>query len=321
MSEVDKPEKTFSRRKALQRTADVVGTAGLLTLAGIGTRDVMRSVQRDPKDPLGAIVEDIRTNRNSLKSESLPLSENPTIKGVEERLGIRLASLREAYDMYGIPFNEHDENEFNSILPMRWEPEQALLIEKCFSVLPDYFHEPDGNGDPLVITLTNFPEHKYALADYFIGGPINLMRIDYDQFSPDNLELALTIVSHEGIHYLQDLGYSRIDQKINELFQKNPSEFCKQVVSTMDELEDSGTFYNLGLRYGVESVGSEDSMPQPRTNLYEFEARLGELYLHGPDEFINQMAVLFGDKSYDLFIYTRDYLYDGRVYNKHPFRE
>lgn len=142
----------LSRRQFLSKSAK---TAAGITLGGSALAGVYEA---------GKIVEkrDSRINLNEINH-----SEDEVIRGVEDRLSVRLVSLREAYQMLGVPFDEHDTKEFPQTLPMRWDHERALMLEEFFGYLPEYFHGPDGDGDPLVITLTNFPEHYSAAADYF----------------------------------------------------------------------------------------------------------------------------------------------------------
>lgn len=309
-------ESSISRRGALKWAAGISAGAvatGLIGRGILGFGEDFGVISTPQEEQMQAAL------INNHSAEKVPQENDPYITTIASRLGVKLLSLRQAYDLMGIPFNELDTKEFADVLPMRWDHKRAELLEECFGYLPTFFREKDGNGDPLIITLTNFGNNSIA-GDYFMNATHKFMRLDIDSFSPDNPEGALEMLTHESVHHLQDLGYSRLNSMMPQLFKKDINKFCSDTIAWLDEQSDtpSEAFFLGMLRYGVQDTLSEEDPTRPRTNTTEFEAVLSEFYIHGTDFFLTHLGKIYGRKADDLYRYMRDYIFGGYEYEQFP---
>lgn len=266
--------------------------------------------------------QEITTDQSVTSQETAPKETDSIITDIEQRLGIRLLPLREAYELNDMQFNELDRKEFADVLPMRWDYERAAMVEKFYGFLPKFFHEPDGNGNPLVLTLTNFAEGINAAGVYMTGSPLNLLRLDYDAFSPQNEKYAFEVLTHESIHHMQDLGYSRLDQQIPMIFQKDIREFCRDTIATLDTIpisqnQDEEYLFSL-LLFGVQHVVGQTNSKEPRSDTSELEAILGQYYIRGREKFVTTLSKIYGEKANDLYAYMRDSIFGGEEYSVFP---
>ncbi len=321
LEKIDAHKQPFSRRDFLKKAVDKTAKVGIGAAAGRGLLATTKRILDNPEPNLfEAIGKDYKDAIlfNDPEQNSFPEQEDLFIKDMEERLGIRLVGIREAYALLGVEFNEYNTEEFNNVLPMRWDHERAMMVENFCNLLPDFFHEPDGNGHPLIIALTNFAENSNVAGNYTQDGLQNLIRLDYDQFHPYVPALSMSIFTHECIHHLQKMGYSRMDQCIRNVFKQDVHTFCDNTVKKMEELDKEGIQWNTELRYGVQGMDDKSNLLEIRSDSLEFEATLGQIYLHGHDVFIQDLSVLYGEKAEDLYAYMRDSIFGGKEYDEYP---
>ena len=146
--------KGIDRRTFLKRSA----IAGGLFASFLSGDAVLKRIA-EGKDVLNdddsSQIEDLSNEKSSISSEMLD-EEQREVNQIAERLGVNLVGIREAYRLKGVPFDEKNAKEFGANLPLKWDVERARLLEELFYQLPEYFREPDGDGEPLTISLTDF---------------------------------------------------------------------------------------------------------------------------------------------------------------------
>lgn len=149
------------------------------------------------------------------------------------------------------------------------------------------------------------------------------MRLDFDYFTPQNRESAFHIQTHESIHHLQKLGYSRIEGVINKKFKMKPEEFCTMTLDRLSEVADEGILlddhFSGMLTYGVAEWNEDKRELNPRDHYVELESVLGESYTFGYEYFMWNTEALFGkEKAEELYLYMRDEIFGGQEYEQSP---
>jgi hypothetical protein len=313
----DVMSRRHSRRDILQK-ASRIGTGAAVAGTSLYGYGSLLSDLLNRTNPIEEVQDTLGVYRGP---EHYPFSEDTKIREIEERLNIRLVSQFQAYELLGVEFNEFDSVELAQMQPIRWDSDRAKLVEDSFKHLPDFFHEPERSGAPLLITLVNSGERSPGFsADYNSRG--NLVRLDVDNFTTERPKDALHTITHESIHRLQDMGYSRIKDEVRRVFNKDFEVFAKDTLTWLENVpegrtEEQKAFLGL-LRYGVQDKSDTPENVIPRKEHLEFEAVLGQFYIQGFDVFMSFYGQVYGDKAEDLYRYMRDRVFGGQEYDRFP---
>lgn len=324
---VEKPIKKLSRRQVLKNAAykamsatSVVGV-GAFTIRGVA--EVAKTAAENHQDPFSTMKDDVLNvldEVNLLNTDIHHEQDDLFLKNIENRLGIQLITLPEAYKALGKKFDPGNTAEFGNLLPMRWDHERAAMVETFFPSLPEFFREKDGHGNRLMMTLTNFGDNCSCAGEYHPTD--NLIKLDFDNFQPGDQRQAFELLTHESVHRMQDMGYSRLDEYIKKIFHRDVKKFCTETVAWLDTQkattpDEQFVFDNL--RYGVQDLLGIKERNAPRDKTNELESSLAELYVHGNDFFVNGLTTAFGQKNAQaLYEYLRDYIFGGKEYEKFP---
>lgn len=318
-------EQPLSRRKFIAKGIGVSLAVAMPIEMAVMARDDLKAVIADPSQVDEVGMKFKRGGRRMLEDLGVGFDtgevDDAYIREVEEQLGVRLLSTKNAYEIASIQMDGKKDN-------LEWDHDRVDLLRRCFSVLPDHFRKKDDQNMPLSLTLSHFrpdePTDVLYAGSYYPGLKDNLIALSYSSFVPQDPMGSLSILTHESVHFMQDSGRSKLQAVVQENVGLSASEFCRFVSQSIMSFEreyPSAAPHVLGrLRYGVENP-EEDILSEKRIrdNFVELEAVLGEVYLSGKEVFVDSISPLLGkDIAYMLYRYTKNVPFRQVEYDKYP---
>lgn len=241
--------------------------------------------------------------------------ETEVENATEEKYGIEILDIREAYGRVRLPFNPYNTEQFGNRPPTRWEEDQIKLLDELLSDLPEYFYKP--HDDKLEFTMTDYGEGCPCAGTFRENVPnilSALITLDYDSFQRSDRDRAFKLLTHELAHRVdidlreRGLGNKAVDILGFETFEEARNHFMP-ILKEKHDGGDIDTNMHHELNYGFMGIKNE-GLNRPS----EFIAELAEIYVGGRGEFMG-MASLFGeDKTNSFYEFMRDNVFEGREY-------
>ena len=312
----------ISRRDAIKQIAIGASAGSPLVIGAISHKDIQEVVS-DPSKSDDIYLKYKRGAVQMLEGVGIdivrPQKNIPEIDEIGKLLDVQLISTHDAFKIVPV----------NKVINYSWDIDSAILLKKCYDVLPSHFRNRDGVNRPLSIALGTevIWEETGAveIGQYYAGIVDNVMLLARHYFRPDMPAGSLSLLTHENIHFLQDSGRSKLETVMSEQHGwESIQDLCASINARIAEYRaENPNILNIAvdrLKYGVtdrkEDLSGGESV---RDNLVELEAVLGELYLFGEEVFMKDMVPIIGrDLAHTFYRYTKNVTFRQTEYDSFP---
>lgn len=267
-------------------------------------------------DSSNTVTTRIGTTDNSQNTPSPSLdiyvrAETDLENQIEERYGIEILDLREAYEYLNEPFDLNDKNEFGDDPPAEWPPRKIEFLGDLIARFPEKLVRPV-EGESLKFALTDFGLNCSCEASHQSG----LILLSNEDFKSRNSIESFKTLSHELSHWddyklgnslwpkaMEILGYPTFEQagehflpKIERAYQEDKIPF--------------DIYFNFNYAFkGLDNSGLSDPS--------ELIGELGETYSGGNSYFM-QLRYIFGkNRATQFYDLAKNEIFYGWEYDSH----
>ena len=294
-----KTPKDYTSRNALLRKTGLV--AASFVLGATMTKGGLLNPEHTNNDT--------DQNQPALTVDSIR-SESDIESQVEQRFGISILDVREAYRFLNREFDPYDQSELGNRPPTIWDEAQLELLQDLLPRYPESMYGMHGNTE-MNFALTDFGENCHCAGEYHHQG---LILLSDEDFRENKADWPGEVLSHELAHNKdlfvlerklwpqvnEILGYESFSEARNYYMEK-----MNKIVKNDPDFNSVKYWLNYGFM-GKDDKGLDDPM--------ELVAVLSQLYARGPEKFM-QIEKLFGKEKTDKFYETiKVNIYDGWVY-------
>lgn len=295
-----------SRIKKLTKKA-----ASLAISASLGTGPIymIQDAIRDGRVDGPWAVDEVSTSRKETEQENL----------IEQKYGIEILDIREAFRVLGINFDIYDENQLGDRPPTRWSEDQIKLLDELLSKLPPNFYTP--KGEALNFSLTDYGKECPCAGTFHENRPNlrhALVLLSDANFRRDKGDWPIHLLTHELAHRVDiDVLDGKLWPKVNEILELDSfSEAKDKYVPKLGEVEkaiEGLDSIKSKLNYGFLGIDN-----QGKNEPTEFIAVLAEIYIDGPEEFAKIGEFLGTDRTQKLYELLKMEMFEGMEYESKP---